>query len=344
MELSFEMAAAFIIQGGCTVEGSMNIFITSVGRRTKLLEYFKKELEGKGRLIAGDCSKLAPALYTADKHYIVPRIDHPEYIDCIMNICRQENIKGILSLIDPELSILAKHHQDFISIGVVPIVSDYKTCQLFLDKYAAYKFFCKNGIKTAKTYVSAEEFEKALHDRILDFPVIVKPRYGSASIGVMAAQSSEEINLIFERQEDMLIQEYMNGQELGLDAYIDMHTGELAAFFVKEKLAMRSGETDKARTIKCNGLMEAIKPLFLSANLRGPIDMDIFFSNGEYYVSEVNPRFGGGYPMAYECGINFPRYIINNLEGRANHFCIMEYQESVCMMKHDGLTIMRFRP
>ena len=101
MELSFEMAAAFIIQGGCTVEGSMNIFITSVGRRTKLLEYFKKELEGKGRLIAGDCSKLAPALYTADKHYIVPRIDHPEYIDCIMNICRQENIKGILSLIDP---------------------------------------------------------------------------------------------------------------------------------------------------------------------------------------------------------------------------------------------------
>ena len=325
------------------MENNINILITSVGRRTKLLEYFKNELSGRGRLIAADCSRLVPALYVADKHYIVPRIDSPEYIDFIINICMRENIKGILSLIDPELSLLAKHYQDFKAIGVTPIVSDYKTCQLFLDKYAAYEFFCDHEIKAAKSYITISDFEKALQDKILDYPVIVKPRYGSASIDVTIARSSKEVNLIFDRKEDMLIQEFLKGQEVGLDAYVDMLSNELISFFVKEKLAMRSGETDKARSVKYNGLLKVLKPFIRSANLKGPIDIDMFYSKGEHYISEINPRFGGGYPMAFECGINFPKYIINNLEGNVNHFDTTDYQESVYMMKHDTLTIKRFQ-
>ena len=87
-------------------ETSINVLITSVGRRTSLLQYFKRELEGIGELIATDCSCLAPALYMADRHYIVPRIDHPNYIDILKKICIEEKITSILTLIDPELSLL----------------------------------------------------------------------------------------------------------------------------------------------------------------------------------------------------------------------------------------------
>src|SRR5690554_6333047 len=95
---------------------NINILITSVGRRTKLLEYFKSELKDEGNIVVTDCNKLAPALYTADKYYIVPKISHPEYINTLKNICQKENISAVLSLIDPELSLLAKYSNEFKEI------------------------------------------------------------------------------------------------------------------------------------------------------------------------------------------------------------------------------------
>ena len=112
----------------------MNILILSAGTRNKIVQFFKKELEGKGKVVATDCSELAPALYDADKHYIVPRIDDPKYIDTILDICKKENIKGLFSLIDPELSLISKNKKRFENIGVIPIVSDYDTVEMSLNK------------------------------------------------------------------------------------------------------------------------------------------------------------------------------------------------------------------
>src|SRR5699024_6859389 len=113
----------------------MNILILSCGTRNKIVEYFKRELAGKGIVVATDSSKLAPALYEADKHYIVPRIDAEGYIEEILSICKENNIKAVLSLIDPELTLLAKYKQDFLDIGVIPIVSDLEAIELSFDKY-----------------------------------------------------------------------------------------------------------------------------------------------------------------------------------------------------------------
>src|SRR4051794_10469779 len=94
----------------------LNILILSCGTRNKIVQYFKKELAGKGSVIATDCSNLAPALYDADKYFIVPRMDDEGYLDIILSICKENNIKAVLSLIDPELSLLAEHKQAFLDI------------------------------------------------------------------------------------------------------------------------------------------------------------------------------------------------------------------------------------
>ena len=319
----------------------VNILITSVGRRTQLLKYFKKELHGIGNLVAVDCSNLAPALYIADKHYIVPRIDDPNYINIIKDICRKEKIVAILSLIDPELSLLAKQTEEFKEIGVTTIVSPYEACELWLNKYATTKFCKENGFKFPKTYNTFSDFEDALENKEIDFPVFIKPQKGSASLNINKAKNMEQTKIIFESSEDMIIQEFLDGQELGIDVYVDMISKEVVSIFIKEKTVMRAGETDKGKSIKSKILFKMIEDLVTKAGLIGPIDIDVFNVDGEYYISEINPRFGGGYPLAYECGANFPKYIINNLKGIANVSKIGNYKEDVDMMKPDTLTIKR---
>lgn len=322
-------------------EISINVLITSVGRRTSLLQYFKRELEGVGKLIATDCSNLAPALYIADNYHIVPRIVHPDYINILKKICIEEKITSILTLIDPELSLLAMYSNEFKKIGVTTIVSSYDECERWLDKYSASKFYKEHNYKHALTYNSFQEFNAAINNNEISFPVFIKPQKGSASLKINKADNLNEAKVLFESAEEMIIQEYLNGQELGVDLYVDMISKEVVSIFVKEKLAMRAGETDKSKSLKSDVLFTMIKDLVVNTELIGPIDIDVFNMNGEYYISEINPRFGGGYPHAYECGINFPKYIINNMLGKPNRTCIGKYNDNVYMMKHDSLTIKR---
>lgn len=300
---------------------------------------FKKEIRGRGRIIACDCNPLAPALYAADKYYIVPSIDEPGYFNAIMEICIKERIRAVISLIDPELSMLANKRKELELIGVTAIVSPYETCELWLDKYAAYRFLQANGFKTAKTYVNLPEFEADLKAGLTDFPVILKPRKGSASLNISIADNMDEAKSLLNSRSGMLIQEYLSGKELGVDVYRDLVSREIIAVFAKEKLSMRSGETDKAKSINPEELFPIVEALVTRSDLIGPVDMDVFYSKGEYLISEINPRFGGGYPLAYECGINFPKYILNNLSGVANKPESGNYGENVYMMKHDVLTV-----
>lgn len=318
----------------------MNILILSAGTRNKVVQYFKRELAGN--VISTDCSDIGPALYDSDKAYVVPRIDAPDYIDAILDICKKENVGGVFSLIDPELSLLAKNADKFTKIGVTPIVSSYELCETSLDKYAMYEMLIKLGIPTAKCFLDMELFEVARSNGELDFPVFVKPRKGSASLNINAVKSEEMLKALFHDYEDLLIQEFMPGQEYGADVYIDMLSGKCTSIFLKKKIKMRAGETDKSISVKDENLFEQIKNFVEAVGYRGMIDIDLFHDekNDVWYLSEVNPRFGGGYPHAYECGVNFPRQIINNLEGKENPVTIGDYREGIYMMKYNEVMIM----
>lgn len=316
-----------------------NILILSAGTRNKVVQYFKKVLSSKGLVIATDCSNLAPAIYDADKYYIVPRMTDDGYLDVILDICKNEKITGVLSLIDPELSLLANNVDKFESVGTRVIGSSYELCERSLDKYEMYKWLVENGYKCAKSYMDKDEFFADLDNETAKFPVFVKPARGSASISISKVTDRETVDLLFAHEDGLMIQEFLNGQEIGADVYIDMITGEVVSIFTKKKIKMRAGETDKAVSFKDEKLFELIKEFVIRAGYRGQIDIDIFDINGEYYISEVNPRFGGGYPHAYESGSDHMSLIVNNLEGKANKSVIGNYRENTYMMKYNELKV-----
>lgn len=317
----------------------MNILIASAGTRNKVVQYFKREFKDLGNVVATDASELAPAIYDADKYYIVPKIDDPNYIDNLLDICKKENIDCILSLIDPELSLIAKNKDKFEAIGVTPLVSSYEATELAFDKYEMFKYLDKHGYKAAKTYVDKEEFYKDLEKGTISFPVFVKPVKGSASINISKVTTKEEVELLFSLYDDLIIQEFLDGQEIGADVYIDPISNKVVSIFTKEKIKMRAGETDKARSFKDEKLFALIKKLVEEVGYTYMIDMDIFRIGNEYYISEINPRFGGGYPHAYECGVNFPRLIINSINETENENAIGQYDENVYMMKYNEVAI-----
>lgn len=317
----------------------MNILILSCGTRNKVVQYFRKALAGRGTVVATDMSPNAPALYEADKHYIVPRMTAPGYIDVIFDICRKEKIDGVLSLIDPELSLLAKHAADFAALGTTVIGSSYALCEQSLDKMDMFRYLTEHGYRCASSYVDKEAFYADVEAGIISYPVFVKPVQGSASISISKVYDKETVDLLFAHSDNLMIQEFLNGQEIGADVYIDMISGEVVSIFTKKKLVMRAGETDKAVSFKDEKLFALIETFVKEAGFRGQIDIDIFEIGGEYYISEVNPRFGGGYPHAYECGCDHMTLICNNLQGVANEKNIGSYEADLVMMKYNEVMI-----
>ncbi len=319
----------------------MNILILAAGTRNKIVQYFKRAFDGVGTVVATDASELGPAIYEADRHYIVPPITAPGYIEIILDICKKEKIAGVLSLIDPELSLLAQHEEQFRAVGTTVIGSSYELCEMALDKMQMYRWLLSHGYRCARSWMDREAFCQALKAGEVAFPVFVKPYRGSASLSISKVWDLETVDLLFAHGKDLMIQEFLDGQEIGADVYIDMISGEVVSIFTKKKLLMRAGETDKAVSFKDPELFALIERFVLEAGYRGQIDIDIFDIDGSYYISEVNPRFGGGYPHAYEAGCNHMELIRNNLSGVANRKNIGAYEEGIYMMKYNEVKIIR---
>ena len=319
----------------------MNFLILAAGTRNKIVQYFKKTFAGVGTVVAADASKLGPAIYDADRYYIVPPITEPGYIELILDICRKEKIDGVLSLIDPELSLLAAHKEEFEAVGTTVIGSSYELCEMSLDKYAMYQWLTEHNYRCARSWMDKTCFYKAVNKGELGYPVFVKPAKGSASISISKAYDRETVDLLFAHEDGLMIQEFLDGQEIGADVYIDMISGEVVSIFTKKKIKMRAGETDKAVSFKDEKLFALIERFVKDAGYRGQIDIDIFNVNGEYYISEVNPRFGGGYPHAYESGCDHMKLILNNLCGKANTRAVGGYDEGIYMLKYNEVKILR---
>lgn len=315
----------------------MNLLVLSAGTRNKIIQYFKRSTSGK--VIATDCQITAPAIYEADKYYIVPRITSPDYMDVILDICRKEKVNAVISLIDPELSLIAANCDRLKAIGVTYVGSTYELCEMALDKMKMYHWLKEHNYDCAKSYDDKDEFYKDLEKGEIHFPVFIKPIRGSASLGIVKVEDRDTLEYIWSHSDGMMIQEYLDGQEIGADVYIDMISQDVISIFTKKKLLMRAGETYKAVSFKDPELFGLIEQFVIECGWKGQIDIDIFRVDGKYYISEVNPRFGGGYPHAYECGCDHMKLIENNIDGKANDKNIGVYEEGIYMMKYNDIMI-----
>ena len=210
-----------------------------------------------------------------------------------------------------------------------------------LDKFEMYNWLVEHGYRCARSYMDKKAFFADVDAELIAYPVFVKPAKGSASISISKVYDRETVELLFAHEDGLMIQEFLDGQEIGADVYIDIVSHEVVSIFTKKKLKMRAGETDKAVSFKDEKLFALIERFVRDAGYNGQIDIDIFDVNGDYYISEVNPRFGGGYPHAYESGADHMKLIVNNLEGKANECVIGQYDDGTYMMKYNEVMVQR---
>lgn len=313
----------------------MNILILSCGTRNKLI-YFFKEDKNFDKVIATDCSHLAPALYVADSYYIVPRMNQPGYMDCLMDICTKENIDLILPLHEDELLLIAQNKQLFIEKGIIPIVSDYEKVSLCRDKYMLNNTLLKYGVSAIPTFLGEEYLQQNTEDN----EVILKPRYGAGSVSTFRVSSRKLLEtLIQEIKEEFVVQPFIKGKEFGVDVYVDMVSHEVISCFCKEKLRMRAGETEKSLSVIHPEIEKLVTEAVTRLGLYGPIDVDVMEQDGVYYILEINPRFGGGYPHAYMCGVSFPEYIARNGRQEVNPINMHNYIENSIALKYSDVFI-----
>lgn len=331
----------------------MNILFTCAGRRTYLLKYFKENLAEGDKIVATDMQLSAPALQVADVKLQVPAVYDPEYVNITLNICKEQQIDALLSLNDLELPILAENKVRFEEIGVKVIVSDPQVIDIAFDKYKTAQWVESLGLTAPKTYVRLEDAKKALAAGEIEFPLFMKPRWGSGSIGLESIADMEELdiyyNLLMKKikktilatasvgDEYIMIQEKLTGSEFGLDIMNDLN-GKNVGVSVKQKLAMRAGETDKAVTVDLPEVREMGRKIGEALGHIGNLDVDIMQrADGVYCVLELNPRFGGGFPFSYEAGVNMPKAIIQWVKGEEVDPQMLQPEYGCMFSKNDYL-------
>jgi carbamoyl-phosphate synthase large subunit len=294
----------------------------------------------EGKIVATDITNTAPALYFADKFYLVPPISDPSYIETILDICRKEKIQAISTCIDPEIMLLARHREEFSKIGVLVLAPATETAEICFDKFKMYTYLTECGVPTVQTYGDIASAEAALAKGIISFPVFVKPRTGSGSVGARKVHDLQALRDAFEMDPGLIAQEYM-GDALDLDAdvYVDTVSHETVAVFTKRKLETKIGGASKTVSFKDEKLVRFLVDALKHFSFNGPIDVDVFCRNGEYYLSEVNPRFGGAYLHAFGAGVDFIKMIRNNVSGTANEPEFMQYEENIAMLMYDSVVI-----
>jgi carbamoyl-phosphate synthase large subunit len=310
----------------------MNILLTSAGRRSYLVKYFREALAGEGLVHAGN-SFYSVALQVADKAVITPLIYDAQYINFLIGYCKVNKIKAILSCFDVDLPILAKAKDRFKSEGIHVVVSDHEVTQICNDKWKTYNFLKSHEINTPETFLFIKDFKDALDKKEVEFPLIIKPRWGMGSILIYEANSIKELRILFEKVKEgifktylsfesdadkehcVIIQEKIRGQEYGLDVLNDLNKNYITTL-VKRKIDMRAGETDHAVTEKNHILEEIGEKLSLNLQHVANLDVDCFMLNNTPHVIDMNCRFGGLYPFSHLAGANFPKAIINWLSGK----------------------------
>lgn len=335
----------------------MNILFTCAGRRTYLLKYFKENLSEGNLVVATDMQLSAPALQVADIKLQVPAVYDPEYINITLDICKEYKVDALLSLNDLELPILADNKSKFEELGVKLIVSSPEVIDICFDKYKTAQWIESIGLESPKTYIRLEDVKRALEMGEVSFPLFMKPRWGSGSIGLESIADMEELdiyyNLLMKKikrtilstasvgDEYIMIQEKLMGNEYGLDIMNDLE-GNNVGVSVKQKLAMRAGETDKAVTVDLPIVRKMGEQIGKELKHIGNLDVDIMQrANGDYCVLELNPRFGGGFPFSYEAGVNMPKAIIQWIKGEKVDVSMLQPEYNRMFSKNDYLMEIR---
>lgn len=296
----------------------MNILLTCVGRRDYLVDYFKHAVGAKGKIFGANTYSETAGMAVVDKRFIVPPFMDKSYVDVLLKICIENHVRLLIPLLDMDVVILSKAKDLFAKVGTIVVAPSPQIASLCLDKWETHLWAGQIGLNSPQTFQGILEAENAIEIGLIDFPLVVKPRMGIGSIGIEYVRDIKELRefceIIKTKNTRFIIQEKLVGTEYGIDVFNDL-SGKYMASFVKEKLEMRAGETDRARTVEDALLSEVGEKIANNLCHIGNIDVDVISVGNKPYLLEINPRFGGHYPFAHAAGVDLPSALVSMASG-----------------------------
>ena len=312
---------------------SINILFTAVGFRGYLIEYFKNELKGNGNVFVTNSIEPCSGFIHAKKSFLVPNSSDRSYIPKIIEICKKYNINFIISLHDIDTYYISKSKKNFDEIKVKLIMPKFEIVNQCLDKKKYNKFTNMKNLFLPIGSTNKNEILEMISKKIICYPLIIKPRFGFGSNFNTLVGNKKELllawnflsssiirNKTFEacdKEESLIIQELIEGQEYGLDIINDLEGNFIGCSF-RKKYLMKSGETFAGKLENSpSEIIEFSKKFSKHSNHYGIVDIDLIFSKNKkkFFLLDINPRFGGGYPISHESGLNVPKLIIKLAKG-----------------------------
>ncbi len=311
-----------------------NILITSAGRRVSLVRFFQKELKSvfaEAKVFTTDANPdYASACRISDGYFKMQRVTEPNYIDDLLQLAIKNDVKIIVPTIDTELLILSKNIEVFKSKGIEVVISDYEIMKIFRDKRLTHQFFEKYGINCAKEY-SKENYQ---------LPIYIKPYDGSRSVDNFIIKTQEQLTDYHFQNEKLMFLEYLDHKkhtEFTIDLYYDKNS-DLKCFVPRQRIEVRDGEVNKAVTKDAFFIPEIWKKMQHIDGFRGCITFQVFVNleTQQIFGIEINPRFGGGYPLSYLAKANFPKWIIQEymLENQGVEV-FNDWEKNLMMLRYD---------
>src|SRR5680860_61253 len=329
----------------------MTILFTCAGRRNYLIRYFKEIIGDRGKTIAVDSDARAPSLADADLALTVPQVNNSSYVPTLLGILEDYGVDLVIPLNDLELPIMSANKEKLEAYGAKVVISRPNLIDLCADKWKTFNFFENLKIPTAKSFIRIDDVLVALAEKSINFPIILKPRWGFGSVGIEDVETEEELRLAYRlllikidktlmaslgrntSKNQIIFQEKINGEEYGIDILNDFD-GNYYNAFARKKLAMRAGETDKAISVIDRRFTEIAEKIGKATRHIGIMDCDFFVSNGKVYFLEMNPRFGGGYPFSHSAGVHIPAMYLEWLQGNTDVSGYNNYKSHQVFSKH----------
>ena len=308
------------------------ILFTSIGRRVELAQAFIDSYQKHHisvRVLGVDSNpELAPAGHFMDAVFKIPRVNESGYLNALLAICRREKVNLLIPLYEPEFLILDQQRGQFKQRGTILLLSPTATLKTCADKLETARFFSDYKINTPKTWLAKE---KPVYD---NFPLFIKPRSGMGSRGVCRVDSQIEMNYLISQNLELIIQEYISGTEYTLDGLADLN-GKVISIVPRERIDVRAGEVVKSRTVDRPDLIQQGKHIVEALGVIGPATLQCIDDGLMVYWIEVNPRFGGGVPLAIHAGADYPYLLFRMWNGEPLRPILGEYQKNLTMLRYD---------
>jgi carbamoyl-phosphate synthase large subunit len=319
----------------------INILVTSAGRRLQLIECFREALRDNcvaGSVYAADCSPYAPAFHLADNSWRLPRCSDPSFIRELLTLAERERVDIIVPTIDSELGVLAENRDLFARRGIHVSVSHHQTVLISGDKMLTHDWLKAHGFPTVSQWRPEDILCGAARP---EYPVIAKPRRGSASAGVRHVQSREELRCCAAVEDELIVQTIAGGWECTINVFVDCNGACLCAV-PHQRLEVRGGEVSKGLTLKHRPLMSLARDIAEALpGAHGPLNIQCFLTpTDEVTVIEVNARFGGGYPLAHRAGARFTHWIVQEALGSKPSAGFDDWTDDLLMLRYDDAVFM----